>query len=51
MFFVKQYAKQRYRNKKTLLSKEAKFNQPNLYYIYVYARIIEQRKCCENADT
>ena len=42
MFFVKQYSKQRYRNIKTLLSKEAKFNQPNLLLHLLYTQTLGQ---------
>ena len=42
MFFVKQYSKQRYRNIKTLLSKEAILNQPNFVLHQLYTQTLCQ---------
>ena len=41
MSFVIEYSKQRYRNIKTLLSKEAKFNQPNVLHL-LYTQTLRQ---------
>ena len=43
MFVVKQYSKQRYRNIKTLLYKEAKFNQPNFLLHLLYTQTLGQQ--------